>query len=273
MFDSRQYQALPPDAKLVLLTLKHNRLNNMAGIFSFQSGELYTLQNHTGLSVKAIEKALLRLKDENWIIQDDDILWIRNQLKHDPHIKLTHSKHLTGIYNVLNSLPESQIVIDFCEKYGLDKPYESLTQSLSKGLGIQDKDKDKDKEEDKDIPDKSDLKAAHPKIIAAFDRLWKEKYQTKYTWKKKDFGSLKTLLKKLEDGEPGEGPAKLCRAIERYFLSTNEYYLQKRHPFGLLIANINQLLADHYGPNHIHFLTPMTDEEEKKHYDSKRRTE
>ncbi len=82
------------------------------------------IEKQTGLSRKVIEKALDALCDTRWITIDDGIVWVRNGLKFDPNISLKNENQVKAIKKNLLGLPKSKLVVDFCQYYGLEIPYE-----------------------------------------------------------------------------------------------------------------------------------------------------
>lgn len=146
MLDTDEFQALPERARHLLLTMKQSRINNMAGIFVCRSGEIGILADQTGMSGKDIGLALKDLEKGNWILRSKGLVWIRNQLRFDPGIKLNNSNHVNGVLNVLLGLPNCPLIVKYCDYYDLVYPFDSPPIAPAST----DKDKDKEKETDKD---------------------------------------------------------------------------------------------------------------------------
>jgi uncharacterized phage protein (TIGR02220 family) len=84
----------------------------------------------TGLDAKRYKKALIELQDREYIAIQGACLWLSKAIENDPNISLSNKKHLAGIQNVVNSMPKVQLILDFCEKYGLNKPFDTPSDGL-----------------------------------------------------------------------------------------------------------------------------------------------
>jgi uncharacterized phage protein (TIGR02220 family) len=133
LLDTPKFKSMSSDARHVFHVLKLTRLNNMAGIFVFDLGAKVTVADQTGISIKKLEIAIRELIDNQYVIYEEPILWLRNQVKHDPYVNLTNPKHVTAIHKVLNGLPSISIIAKYCNYYKLSIPigipieYQSLT--------------------------------------------------------------------------------------------------------------------------------------------------
>lgn len=125
LLDDPDFLLLPSDVRHLLLTMKFSRINNMAGIFICGAGEIQTLAKQCGYTVKAIRRGIYTLSKGDWVQVEGELLWIRNQLRFDPNIKLNNPKHVKGVDNVLKSLPKAQIVLRFCDYYELAYPFDT----------------------------------------------------------------------------------------------------------------------------------------------------
>lgn len=117
LLDDAGYQALTPNARLMLLTLKFTRMNNAAGIFL---SYVEPLQRQTGLSFPAVRTALEELEAGGWIAREQDVIWIINHLRYDPSKPLNDPKKRKWVQRVLSGLPSLGVVRGFAETYGLD---------------------------------------------------------------------------------------------------------------------------------------------------------
>ena len=130
LHDTRDYRQLSPEAKLTLLTLRTSAFNNQAGIFMFDAGSFVTLQERTGYTADTLEKALQELCQGLFIGYQYPILWVINSLRDEPNISLNNANQKKGVLNVIGSLPPQEIIVNFCEYYGLPIPLGYPSQSL-----------------------------------------------------------------------------------------------------------------------------------------------
>lgn len=133
LIDDPDYQQLSSDARLVLLTL---RLCAQAGAAAIFRVYLAMIAEQTGLEPRDVEKALLELasspsSEKPWIHQDGPIVWVRNALRYDPHLRLADAKHRKSVERAVSALPNLPIVAKFCQYYGIASPFEDP----GKGLG------------------------------------------------------------------------------------------------------------------------------------------
>lgn len=121
LFDDPDYQWLPKDCRLLLLTLRLCKQAGPSAIFRYYPA---VLSAQTGLTVKQIEAALVTLREREWIDFDETVVWVRNGLRYDPHITLADSKHRKAIEKYLTELPRSPIVLKFCDYYQIARAFE-----------------------------------------------------------------------------------------------------------------------------------------------------
>ena len=86
--DHPDFQVLSPNARLVILVCRVGSSNTAASIFRYYREALGV---QTGLSRDDLEAALCELEKKPnattpWIVRDEQVLWIRNGLKHDPNL-------------------------------------------------------------------------------------------------------------------------------------------------------------------------------------------
>ena len=116
LWEDRDFQALTPMAKLVLLNLRTSPLSNMPCIYPIY---IEAIQKQTGLSETVIKEALIVLCKANWIEYEDGIVWVRKGLKFDPAISIHNDSHVRAIRKVVRSLPRLSIVDSFLAFYGI----------------------------------------------------------------------------------------------------------------------------------------------------------
>lgn len=114
LLDGPDYQALTPEAKLVLITLKLNL--GPTGIDVLYPA---VLEPQTGLSARAIVRALEDLERANWIRRERNVVWIVTGLRHEPSRSLTNANHRKEIGEHLDALPRLPIVEAFRAHYEL----------------------------------------------------------------------------------------------------------------------------------------------------------
>ncbi len=136
LIDDPDYQALTPNARLVLLTL---RLCTQAGAAAIFRAYTAMLSEQTGLTVLDLESALAELATspspgKPWILREGPVIWVRNGLRYDPNIRLADEKHLKGVTRALAALPRLGIVARFCRYYKIASPLDDVAET-SGGLG------------------------------------------------------------------------------------------------------------------------------------------
>lgn len=139
--DDPDFQALPPNARLALYTVRLCRQAGPAAIFRYYSAVLIA---QTGLAPKTLERALVALEGGRWIEREGVVLWVRNGLRYDPSVRLADAKHRKGVLAHVASLPRLEIVLRFCDYYGLPRPFEGP----SKTSPTRDRERDKKKLEE-----------------------------------------------------------------------------------------------------------------------------
>jgi hypothetical protein len=118
------FQALTPQAKLVLLALSTGSLSNLAGLAFYYPA---ALERETGLTADVIEAALGELEKRpsparSFVVRDLGVVWIRDLLRADParegDPEIKNPQHRTAIENILASLPrDSMAVKKFRDSY------------------------------------------------------------------------------------------------------------------------------------------------------------
>lgn len=121
LVDDPDFQHLPAHARLVLYTLRLCRQAGPGVIFRYYPE---ILCRQTGLPVQAVHRAMRTLQAQHWIDYDDVIVWVRNGLKYDPHVRLADSHHLKAIEKQLRELPRRQVILNFCDYYGIARPFD-----------------------------------------------------------------------------------------------------------------------------------------------------
>ncbi len=152
LWNDCEFKRFSPDAKLVFLNLRTSPLSNIAAIFSFW---IEPIEQQTGLTREAIQKALEALSDQKWIVIEENVVWIRKGLRFDPNVSMQNNNHRKGIIRAVLSLPRLQLVRDFLDFYGIEIPYQIPSRShanpipngkgdtyANQELGIRSKEKD-----------------------------------------------------------------------------------------------------------------------------------
>ena len=127
LFDDDDYQALSAPARLTFLTLRLCAQAGPAAIFRYHLG---VLEEQTGLPAAQLEQAFRELEAGRWIVREGRIVWIRNGLRHDPHLRLSDPKHVAAVERAVASLPKLGIVLSFCDYYGIARPFKDPSKTL-----------------------------------------------------------------------------------------------------------------------------------------------
>lgn len=115
----------------MLLTLRQCSQAGPAGIFRYY---LEVVSAQTGLTSKMSARAMRELEAAGWIEVEGVVVWIKNALRDDPHIRLADDKHRTAVERAIAALPRQAIVLRFCDYYQLARPFEGSPQDPSQGL-------------------------------------------------------------------------------------------------------------------------------------------
>lgn len=159
LFDDPDYQALSPEARLTLLTLRQCSQSGPAAIFRYYPAVVAT---QTGLSPRQLAAALAELAnhptpDRSWIAYGMAIVWVRNGLRHDPFIRPeANPKHQQTVDKWISGLPHDPIVLSFCDYYKLRYPFERVSIPIREGIervsiaypdfAVREKEKEKEKD-------------------------------------------------------------------------------------------------------------------------------
>lgn len=131
IFDDPDYQALTPDARLVLLTVRLCLQAGPGAIFRYYPA---VIASQTGLALEDVDKALRELAQADWVVRDDTILWVRNGLRYDPSVRLGDPKHRKAVEKALAALPKRAIVLMFCDHYEITRPFDGPTKALRRPI-------------------------------------------------------------------------------------------------------------------------------------------
>jgi hypothetical protein len=116
IFDDPGFNQLTSPARHVLLTLRLSS-PNLACIYRLH---LPVLASNTGYPLDTLDIPLKELVKQGWIEWDGWLVWVRNGLKYDPSVSLINPKQADGVKNVLLGLPKCQMILNFCNHYGID---------------------------------------------------------------------------------------------------------------------------------------------------------
>jgi hypothetical protein len=114
LIDGPDYQALPPNAKLLLFTLKLNL--GPTGIDVLYSA---VLEPQTGLTPEQVALSLDVLEHAGWIERERNLVWVVGGLENEPSRSLSNPNHRKEILDHLRSLPRLSIVDRFRRRYDL----------------------------------------------------------------------------------------------------------------------------------------------------------
>lgn len=138
LLDEPDFQRLTPRARHVFLTARLCKDAGPACIFRYYPE---VLMRQTGYSRRQLTDALEELSRENWAYSDGSVIWLRNGLRHDPHVRLNDRKHLAAVLRQLDGLPASALIARFRDYYKIGRASDgpSKTQSgmlLREGEGV-----------------------------------------------------------------------------------------------------------------------------------------
>lgn len=109
LLDGPDFQRLPERARWVFVALKLNF--GPAGIEVWYPAELVArISAQTGTSPAGVQDALMVLEREGWVQRESNVVWIKGQLAHDPHVKRADVKHRKMIQRHVEGLPRLAIV-------------------------------------------------------------------------------------------------------------------------------------------------------------------
>ena len=208
-----EFKKLSANAKLLLLALRTCPESNMASIFTIYPE---IMSRYIGKDAKTVKECLKELK--HFIIYQDDIVWIRNGLKFNKHISLKNIKQKKSIQMLIDDLPSCEVVIKFCQYYGIETHADTIvipltsdsdthTYTHSEGYGKHDTDTDTESDTDTEktsIPYQkiSDLWNEYateiPKVTYPLSKGRKDKVKTR--WKEHpDLEYWESVFKKVQE--------------------------------------------------------------------------
>lgn len=130
LFHGKDYRALSPDAKLVLLTIKG--LGGALGMKVWPA-LVETLAELTGMPTPRAKKALSDLVKSGWVEHESGIVWVVRGLEFEPQI--SHgATHRAWFWNAIDALPRAAIVDRLCARYAYlfgERPSDSLSHTPS----------------------------------------------------------------------------------------------------------------------------------------------
>lgn len=138
--DDPDFKGLSAQAKCCWYTLK--LMLGASGIDLMRASRA-VLADLTGLERQPLHDALNELVAGRWLIVQDDVLWLRNGLLHNPNMKLTNENHRKAIVKHIAGLPRCEIVNAFAAYYKIPAPFDGIpsewdTQWYREGIPDQD---------------------------------------------------------------------------------------------------------------------------------------
>ena len=131
LFDDPDYQQLSPNGRLVFLTARQCAQAGPAAIFRYY---VPVLAQQTGLSARQVKAAIKELVRAEWCLADDAVFWVRNGLRHDPHLRLSDPKHRKAVERSVEALPHSPLVLTFCDYYEIARPFDAPSKGLPRAI-------------------------------------------------------------------------------------------------------------------------------------------
>ena len=129
IWHDEKFRALPEDARTVFLYLLTCPHGNMCGIFYLP--DLYAASD-LQWDAERYRKAIDTLCDTLLVAKDNDIIWIKNYLKHN---SIKGPKQITGAVNRLMTLPDTKLIGSFMqhlEKHLLEDDVELFKELYTK---------------------------------------------------------------------------------------------------------------------------------------------
>lgn len=116
--DSDEYKALSKDAKVLFWALKHSLgLSGIDVVFDDQ------LRDRSGLTQHELDVARQELIDDRWLEVEGRVHWLRNGLRFEPNVSVSHAKQRAGIERHLKGLPKASVVNRMATYYGITAPF------------------------------------------------------------------------------------------------------------------------------------------------------
>lgn len=115
LVDGPDYQALTPEAKLLLLTLKLSLGPYQIGVVPALGG---TLMERTGLTAGQVAAGLTALQSAGWVAIERSVVWVIRGLEFEPSLAPNNKLHRAGLAAYVAGLPRLPIVARFAARYG-----------------------------------------------------------------------------------------------------------------------------------------------------------
>lgn len=116
LLSGKDFRQLPERARWVFLVLKLNI--GLTGIDTWYPDELLArLTSESGACADDVAYALDVLEEHGWIEREDNVVWVKGQLEHDPHLSSSNSKHRSSVQQHVAGLPRIGIVLRFCNEH------------------------------------------------------------------------------------------------------------------------------------------------------------
>lgn len=175
LLDDPDYRRLDPKARLVLWTVMYASENNMAGIYPYSEG---VIADRSGLKAAEVSRALGKLQKAGFLLFQDHIVWIRNQLRFDPSRHRSGVKGEKAVENIIAGLPRSEIVAKFCSYYEIRYPFDTQTDWATDCQTIpdpfSDSESDSESESNTSLVTTDAVTEGDGKYSDGFLRAWKE---------------------------------------------------------------------------------------------------
>jgi hypothetical protein len=116
LLDGPDYQRLPPNARLVFLSLCLS-FNGVGIEVRYPEAIVAELGAQTGMSADALRLAMDVLEHENWLKREGNVMWLVGRLDHSGLTLANAKKHVPHVRKILLGLPRLSIVREFVLKY------------------------------------------------------------------------------------------------------------------------------------------------------------
>lgn len=235
IFDHPEFQALPAQARHVLLT---TRLCAQAGPGAIFTCYPEVLARQAGLPARQIERALKALEAAGWIQREGLIVWVVNGLRYDPSMHLSDPKHQKAVARAVSALPRLSIVLRFCDYYKITRPFDGPSKHETT-LALPKTEYRVPNTEDR-IPSSAGSSTSAGAGIAAWNG-YAESYQLRYgvepVRNAKVNSQLALFVKRI--------PAVEVAAVAAWYLGNNAaLYVRAGHPVDLLLRDAEKLRTE-----------------------------
>lgn len=109
----KDFRKLPERPRWIFFVLKMN--SSAVGLDTWYQDELLArLSSESGASTDQVDESLTFLDSNGWTEREDNIVWVKGHITHDPHLNPANPKHRKSVQRHIAGLPRIPIVMRFC---------------------------------------------------------------------------------------------------------------------------------------------------------------